>query len=149
MDENEYRAFYRAVNPFACPFQKAILARRCGCARLVHFHIAEREGAGCNLPEAREVCVKLLDLLRRNARFSLKLVDFPTAVLPHGKEMKVQVGGLQGLAQAMAWQDPARIENIHALVGEAMAAYGALEDLPYQEILKGILRFEGRPGRRR
>nr|VFK54914.1 MAG: hypothetical protein BECKTUN1418F_GA0071002_106014 [Candidatus Kentron sp. TUN]VFK60698.1 MAG: hypothetical protein BECKTUN1418E_GA0071001_105914 [Candidatus Kentron sp. TUN] len=150
MDENEYRNTYRAVNPFACPFQKAVLARQCGCEYLLHLHIAEREGAGCNMPLAYKTCVKLLDLLRQNARFSLKLVSSSTGSLPHGKEIKVQVGGLRGLAQAVSQKDPLhRIENIHALVKNAMEIYGEMENFPYQEIVKEIVRYEGRLRRNR
>nr|VFK22986.1 MAG: hypothetical protein BECKLPF1236B_GA0070989_13354 [Candidatus Kentron sp. LPFa] len=153
MDENEYRAIYRTMNPFACPFQKAVLARRCECEYLRHLHIAEREGAACRLPSARETCVKFLDLLRRNARFALHLVASPTVALPHGKEIKVQAGGLRGLASAMTGtttsKDSAKIENVHALIRDALEMYGDMERFPYQEIVKEIAHFEGRASRRR
>ncbi|MBT8420466.1 MAG: hypothetical protein KJO08_06350, partial [Gammaproteobacteria bacterium] len=96
MDENEYRNTYQAVNPFPCSFRKAMLARQCGCRHQVQLHIAEREAVGCRIPSAHEDCRKLLDLLRRNARFTLKLMEPSDVPLPHGKEIKVQVGGLRG-----------------------------------------------------
>nr|VFK43276.1 MAG: hypothetical protein BECKSD772F_GA0070984_11414 [Candidatus Kentron sp. SD]VFK48718.1 MAG: hypothetical protein BECKSD772E_GA0070983_11384 [Candidatus Kentron sp. SD] len=167
MDENEYRSLYHAVNPFACPFEKAVLARHCGCEHLRYIHIAEREGAGCKGPLARETCLEFLDLLRRNARFALRLVDTSTAPLPHAREIKAQVGGLRGLARALRAADRAAtltmpdtmapedqspenvIENVHALLRDAMEAYGDMNALPYGEIVKEITRFEGRSRRGR
>nr|VFJ62850.1 MAG: hypothetical protein BECKFW1821C_GA0114237_100335 [Candidatus Kentron sp. FW] len=150
MDENEYRDTCQTVNPLACPFRKAVLTRQCGCEYLQYFHIAEREEVGCRMPPARERCVRLLELFRGNARFALKLMDAPAVALPHGKEIKAQVGGLRGLAKAMALEGHAhRIENVHGLVNKAMEVYGDMENLPYSEIIKEVARYEGRTRRRR
>nr|VFJ65422.1 MAG: hypothetical protein BECKFW1821B_GA0114236_110310 [Candidatus Kentron sp. FW] len=150
MDENEYRDTCQIVNPLACPFQKAVLTRQCGCEYLQHFHIAEREEVGCRMPLARERCVRLLGLFRGNARFALKLMDSPTVSLPHGKEIKAQAGGLRGLAKVMGIEGHARrIENVHGLVNKAMEVYGDMENLPYPEIVREIVHYEGRTRRRR
>nr|VFJ45732.1 MAG: hypothetical protein BECKDK2373C_GA0170839_101256 [Candidatus Kentron sp. DK] len=152
MDENEYRDTCRTVNPFPCSFRKAMLARQCGCEYLVHHHIAEREALGCAMPSAQADCERLLDFFRRNARFALKLVGTPTAPLPHGKEIKVQVGGLRGIAQAVARDDATReLGNVSSLVRKAMTQYGGMEKLPHADIIKEIAHHEGRPrrGRRR
>ena len=127
-----------------------MLARQCRCEHLLHFHIAEREAVGCNRPSAHEDCLRLLDLLRGNARFTLKLIEPPHVPLPHGKEIKVQVGGLRGVARVTAPGEPTyRIDNVFGLVEKATAIHGGMENLPYTEIVREIARYEGRPRRRR
>jgi hypothetical protein len=101
-------------------------------------------GVECRSDIARNNCATLLAFMRERARFVLKVTDTSTA-LPFGKEMKVMLGGLIGLQRQMAPQEgAARVQNIHALVQQAQAAYGSLDALPYQEIVKSIAAFQGK-----
>jgi hypothetical protein len=127
-----------------CPFEKAILSVQCDCAMATRFSIAEQMGVECRSDIARNNCATLLVYLRERARFALKVTD-TSAGLPFGKEMKVMLGGLIGLQRQMAPQEGvARVQNIHALVQQAQAAYGSLDALPYQEIVKSIAAFQGK-----
>jgi len=127
-----------------CPFEKAILSIQCDCELAARFSIAEQMGVECRSDIARNNCATLLVYLRERARFALKVTD-TSAGLPFGKEMKVMLGGLIGLQRQMAPQEgAARVQNIHALVQQAQAAYGSLDALPYQEIVKSIAAFQGK-----
>ena len=127
-----------------CPFEKAILSVQCDCEMATRFSIAEQMGVECRSDIARNNCTTLLVYLRERARFVLKVTD-TSAGLPFGKEMKVMLGGLIGLQRQMAPQEGvARVQNIHALVQQAQAAYGSLDALPYQEIVKSIAAFQGK-----
>ena len=127
-----------------CPFEKAILSVQCDCEMATRFSIAEQMGVECRSDIARNNCATLLVYLRERARFVLKVTD-TSAGLPFGKEMKVMLGGLIGLQRQMAPQEGvARVQNIHALVQQAQAAYGSLDALPYQEIVKSIAAFQGK-----
>ena len=150
MDEDEYKNTYAAVNRLTCPFEKAVLARQCDCQYLLRFNIAEREAAGCSVTAAQQGCVALLGLLRQKAQFALQLTAAPIDVLPHGKEIKVQVGGLRGIRQAVSTESPEDpVANIHALREAALERFGGLEKLPFGEIVKVIAAYEGRPRRGR
>lgn len=134
-----------------CPFEKVILAGRCGCEHAERYAVGERIGVVCTSPVAHHNCRTLLALLRSRARFALKAPS--TAVpWPFGKEMRVMLGGLAGLKRLLAsekecgreaelaeprTQEP-DVENIHALVRRAQEAYGALEALPFQELVRSI-----------
>jgi hypothetical protein len=148
MDENAYKDTYRAVNPISCSFEKAILTGRFGCEKSARAHLAERVTVGCCAAEAREGCARLLELLRENAMFALKLTHSAT-VLPHGKEMRVQCGGLMGVRDAV-WPEDAStgVGNIFGLVAEAEARFNGLEGLPFREIVKSIAAYQlrHRPG---
>jgi hypothetical protein len=127
-----------------CPFEKAILSVQCDCEMATRFSIAEQMGVECRSDIACNNCATLLVYLRERARFVLKVTD-TSAGLPFGKEMKVMLGGLIGLQRQMAPQEGvARVQNIHALVQQAQAAYGSLDALPYQEIVKSIAAFQGK-----
>ena len=127
-----------------CPFEKAILGAQCACDMATRFSIAEQMGVDCRSDIARNNCTTLLVYMRDRARFALKVTD-SSAGLSFGKEMKVMLGGLIGLQQQMAPQEGvSRVQNIHALVQQAQAVYGSLDELPYQEIVKSIAAFQGK-----
>jgi hypothetical protein len=146
MEEQEYKKTYKTVNQIACPFEKAILTRRFGCENCVKFNIAEREAVGCRSRTAQSDCLTLLDMLRHNAKFALRLVSI-AGTLPHAKEMRVQCGGLLGLRNAVLPEliDESGVQNIYAVVTTAQTRPGGFEALPFHEIMKSITAFEPRP----
>jgi hypothetical protein len=89
--------------------------------------------------------VKLLELLRAQARFALRTTDGQSA-LPHAKAMRVQVGGLRGLHAAVHPEDaiPNAIDDVDAIVEAALAQFGDLKALPFQVIVQQITAYRGR-----
>ncbi len=141
-----------------CPFEKVILCGRGSCKHAERFAVGEHLAVACISPVAYHNCHTLLALLRSRARFALKA---PSAASPwpFGKEMRVMLGGLASLkrlltsgkqcGQSAVTKPEAHapdLGDIHALVRRAQEAYGALEDLPFQEIVRTIAR---RPSYRR
>ncbi|MGE5027362.1 MAG: hypothetical protein ACM3JK_02715 [Betaproteobacteria bacterium] len=145
MDERAYRDAYNAVNPLACPFEKAILICQCDCREARRVNIAERLTVNCLAARAQSDCSLLLELLRRNSAFALKLTH-ADEVLPHAKYVKVQCGGLLGLQATLQPEqaDAPQVDDIRGLVLEARERFGSLEDLPYNEIVRGIAGFQVR-----
>ena len=149
MDETEYRQTYRAVNDRRCVFEKAINARRCTCRLSQRFNLADREGVSCSSEPGSNSCKQLLELLRKNASFALQMTRVP-GPLPHAKEVKVQIGGMLGLQKLLQPQlhDAELVHDIYGLTEMAKQQFGSLDNLPYSEIVKSIVIFEGRPRRR-
>ena len=150
MEEQEYKNTYHTVNKRRCVYEKAISSRRCNCSRCHRFNLADREGVACKSASGNAICTEFLDTLRSKARFSLHLTraDKP---LPHAKEIRVQIGGLLGL-QELFYPDKAdstHAENIIGLLDKAIQQYERLQNLPYDIIVKGVVRFEGRKKRQR
>ena len=149
MDETEYRQTYHEVNERRCVFEKAINARRCTCNLSQRFNLADREGVSCSSESGCIRCKQLLTLLRDNARFALQMTSVP-GPLPHAKEVKVQIGGMLGV-QKLIHPDMTNDELVHDINGLTEAAiqqYHSLGDLPYSEIVKSVVNYEGRLRRR-
>ena len=143
MDEKQYRATFDKFNERPCLFSKAILRRCGGCSRMQRVLIAERESVYCYSPPSHARCGTLLELLHHAA--SLKM-DLPTSAdeeIPHGKEIKIQCGGLMGIAEQMQspMADLADINRLNELVEKE---YGSLDALPFQEIAVAMEQFQSR-----
>ena len=147
MDEARYREAYRDINRWPCPFEPAILTRRCGCRRHRRLLLAEREAVACDGPDPRARCAAFLAELRERGRFALGLtrIDGP---LPHGKEIKVQAGGLLGLQVELGGEAAGQVADVDALLEAALARWGALDRLPFEALARHVLRFRPRNRRR-
>lgn len=145
MDENAYRQAYRAANPVACPFGKAILTSYFGCEKSARVQIAERISVSCKELAARDRCATLLDALRHKALFTLKITHMDQEI-PHAKEMKVQCGGLLGLQVALYPEMTVHngVANIYGLVEQVIRQFDDIGSLPYGDIVKSIATYEGR-----
>jgi hypothetical protein len=145
LDNEIFRETYERINERFCPFEKGILTNNCACTRARRFCIAEREGVHCTADPAQARCIRWLELLRGHARFALKTAEVPAA-LPHAKAMRVQVGGLRGLAAAVAPEAevPTTIADVDDLLESAVARFGGLEAVPFQIVVQQITAYRGR-----
>ncbi len=144
VEEDKFRATYKRINERMCVFEKAILSRRCACLCATRFYLADREGVACDSAPAHRRCLRLIVLLRENAKFALKLKAID-GELPHGKELKIQNGGLLGLQRVLRPDLSAdTVVDVAGLATLGERTYGSLEELPYREIVKTVVAFEGR-----
>ena len=145
MDEIEFLKTESNVNDQPCVFSKAILRRCSACSRAQKLFIAEREVVACLSPGSRQRCKELLGLIHHNARFALHMTQSEGS-LPHGKEIKVQCGGIQGIHNLLhpEHSNTPEDDDIQALVSEIIDRYGALESLPYTELARSINHFQSR-----
>jgi len=145
MDETEFKKTFRDVNGSPCVFAKAILRRCAGCSRSQKLFIAEREAVACKSPGAHQRCREVLTQLHDKAMFALHL-HHPEQVLPHGKELKVQCGGLLGLQQALhaAETTAAMVDDINALLEQAISEHDDFDNLPLGEVVKSVTAFKPR-----
>lgn len=147
LDENAYRTAYTEVNPLQCVFERAILCRCCNCEHGIKRNIAEREAAGCLNAPAHALCVEAKKALRQAAAFTLKMAH-PDEPLPHTKELKLQCGGILGVARAVTPDANTPIANIYGVLNAAAQQFGGLANFPYQAIVSAIHTYEPRPRRK-
>jgi len=148
MDNETFRKTYRDINDRCCVYEKSVLTNQCTCSQAERFCIAEREGVRCSSDMGQQQCVDLLQLLRTQARFALKSSVLPGS-LPHGKAMRIQVGGLRGLHRVLQPElpPPQPIADVFGLVSDAKRRFGSLENLPIQAIIQEIAAYRGRSPR--
>lgn len=150
MDQDAFRKTYRDVNQRACLFEKSVLINQCNCSQAERFCIAEREGVHCLSDQGQQTCARALELLREHARFALRSNE-DQAILPHGKAMRVQVGGLRGIRALLEPEadNPVEVPDVNAILLQAIETYGGLEALPYSEIMPAIAAYKGKTRARR
>ena len=149
MEEDEYRNTYQQIASVGCAFEKALTNNQARCSYARHFCLADREGYTCRSQACAAICSLLLQNLRDNSRFSLKLKSVGAA-LPHNMEIRVQAGGLLGLQKALATEiTHAGVDDVRALVNGAMQKFGKLDALPYTDIVQSVVQFKGRKRRNR
>jgi len=152
VDQDAFRETYRDLNERFCAFEKAVLTNQCTCSKAEKFCIAEREGVHCSSDEGQTQCLELLELLREQARFALKTSSTPEKrLLPHGKAIRIQVGGLRGLHCVLTpeQQPPQVIDDIFGLISRARAQFGNLNALPFPQIMQQIAAYQGKTRSRR
>ncbi len=163
MDESQYRETYKKLNPNRCIFEKAITNQRCNCDLKRKFIIATREGISCQSENAMMRCTQVLESMRNNARFTLKVVTI-NGPMPHNKELQVQAGGMLALqslvnpelhtklnteTNAEPSETQGTVDNIDHVMEKSLTKFGSLEQLPYGEIVKSIVKYQARPKRRK
>ena len=152
MDQDAFRQTYHEVNERFCAFEKAILTQQCQCSEAQIFCIAEREGVHCNSDAGQQQCLQLLEILRTRARFALRATSGErTNLLPHGKAIRIQVGGLRGLYTALnpGQPVPPRIENVIDLVNRSIKHFGSLDQIPFSLVMQQISAYQSRIRSRR
>jgi hypothetical protein len=141
MDETAYRNAKGEINRLPCVFERALLARHAVCELAASHQIAERETVACSQAAAHADCARLSQLLREKSAFALGVTD-TQRILPHAMLMKIQCGGLDGMKRVF---DPdALAPNVRRLLRLAQEQSGALEALPFSEVVKGIAAWKGR-----
>lgn len=139
MDETSYHLTRQQINPLPCVFEKALLCQAAVCEAARRLSLAEREMVACSEPLARAACGNLLQLLRANSSFALKVKD-TQRILPHAMTMKIQCGGLTGLRDLL--DVDAHTPDVLKLVRLAQAEFAALEDLPFSRIVQGVAHWQ-------
>jgi hypothetical protein len=150
MDQDAFRETYREVNEVFCAFEKSVLTNECRCRRAERFCIAEREGVHCRSQASQSRCLQWLELLRNQARFALR-TDDGHRLLPHGKAIRLQVGGIRGL-QAMledATSPTQAVIDVDATLSRAEQAFGRLDRLPFSKIVRAVAAYQVRKRARR
>ena len=144
MEESEYKAAYRKIAKNRCVFEKALTNNQCKCRLSQHFWLADREGYSCKSYEVSGYCRHILEKLRENSRFLLKMHEVAVP-LPHNMDIRVQVGGLRGLRAVLGSDEKdALITDIRGLIEQAEQQYDNMDALPYSEIVQSIASFQTR-----
>jgi len=121
-----------------CPFERAVQTVHFSCAQSQVTFTGERENIICTNLNARTDCVELVSLLKKNARFALKLAKH-NPVLTHGQEMKLKCGGIQGLQEIL--NKPSSENDIYSLITAVLAEYRMLTELPFPQIMRVVSEY--------
>lgn len=131
-----------------CPFAAALVTELAQCR---HGEQVVRRGGSeydCRSAPDHGACQGLLDRLKAAALPAFGVEDDLTT-MPHSVLVKVQCGGLLGLARVTGLAG-GHIEDIASLRDTAVSTFGSLDGLPVAELIGDITAFRAeRRGRRR
>lgn len=142
MNENEYKSVRDKLITAPCVFEKSILALKVQCSKATKKNLAEREVVMCASAKYAQRCNDWLILLRKKSQFALQVSE-PLSVLPHSKEMKVQVGGMWGLCEML--EPGTHRSDVQPNVFEVLEACGEgllnVDEFPFAEIIREVVHF--------
>jgi len=149
MDEDNYKSIRNDAVPISCAFEKSVLALRVSCSKSNRINIAERQTVQCESFDCQLQCETWLQVLRGKSLFSLQITNINTTknVLPHAKEMKVQVGGVEGLASLLVTEagestPKKRIrQDVNHILTTCLEKYGQFTSVPFGDVVKSVVRF--------
>jgi hypothetical protein len=131
-----------------CPFASALVTELAACR---HAEQVVRRGGSeydCRSAADRAACSDLFDRLKAAALPAFGVEDDLTA-MPHSVLVKVQCGGLRGMAR-LTGQPMDRIDDVAGLREHAFGVRGGPEGLPLADLVGDITAFRAeRRGRRR
>lgn len=124
-----------------CVFEHALQQRCAGCSVSVRHSVSEREVILCDEPLLYPRCARLLEAMRANALFALKLHHADDR-LSHSQAMKLQCGGLQGVRDLI--EPGAEEVDVANLVCRVLDRWGGFADMPFAGIVQAIAAWKGR-----
>ena len=125
-----------------------MLTNECRCHLAERFCIAEREGVHCRSESSQQRCLKWLELLREQARFALR-TDEERRLLPHGKAIRLQVGGMRGLVKVLspdAAGEPATTIDVDSALADAETRYAGLDNVPFSDVMRDVAAYQVESG---
>lgn len=151
MDQDAFRTTYQQVNERFCAFEKSLLTNQCTCSESERFCIAEREGVHCHTDEGQQRCLEVLDILREQARFALRTDNSSRRTLPHGKAIRIQVGGMRGIYHVLNPDQPIPVTviDINVILLAALERYNKFSNMPFSDIMQQIAAYDVKKRSRR
>lgn len=142
MDEEEYQSVLDNQMVTSCVFEKSILSLKTECSKAAKSSIAERETVFCVSAEYAGRCSDWLMMLRRKSQFALHVSE-QISVLPHSKEMKVQVGGMLGLCKLFEIEtgELHSVPNIFEVLEVCGKKVANVDNLSFAAIVREVAHF--------
>ncbi len=132
-----------------CVLEKALITSTARCRHARSFELGERLGYECLSDSCVGQCRSWLQHLRAHARFLFRGDFKPGQPLTNHQEIRLQCGGLLGLA-AIADEIPhSPIADVSSLLDQVAREHGCVEEIPLQKVVPAIAAYDPRPHRRR
>lgn len=124
-----------------CCFAQTMIREDYACEKARRVTRRAGPDIACVSEQASERCG---ELLVRFKAAGLEAFDAEDDLLktPHSVYVKIQFGGLLGLARDVMHPSAERVENIFQLVGEAVRHYQVLDAIPCQHYVQTMKKFK-------
>lgn len=124
-----------------CSFAVTMIRETYACekARMV----TRRAGPdiACTSEDASSRCREVLEKFKEAGLTAFDAEDDLLST-PHSVYVKIQFGGLLGLARDVMHSSADNVENIFQLIGQAVKHYHSLDAIPYQEYVQTMKKLK-------
>lgn len=130
-----------------CPFSKPLIGQWCRCP---HARLTDRcsgKMTCCRETDFLESCQGLVAILQKQSQFILGTSQ-AHAELTHTQLMKIRCGGLRGMSRELGC-DQAEAPLVRAVIDQAIADYGHINNFPFETIIQDIQSFSHRKQKRK
>lgn len=96
----------------------------------------------CTVPDAQLTCEAIAKALHEHSRFALGVTKLPQQMTSN-MELRIQCGGINGIAAAVDGEYPAPVE-IYTLIEQGIKEFETIEQFPYSTIAQAISQWKPR-----
>lgn len=125
---------------YKCAFSQTLMGEQFGCRRALPITGRDGPEIGCDDEAAHRACAALRERLTDTALPALGYAE--GMEVPHSVPVKIQFGGLLGLQRLLGQDGPDRVEDIYALVDQAVSHFGRLDGVPYEQLIDAIAGYQ-------
>ena len=131
------------MGQFKCAFNGTLIGDQYGCLKSEHVTLRSGPDVVCTAEEAGHRCAGLFNRMKAAALPAFGVED-DLLSMPHSVIVKVQFGGLLGLQRLLSGlpADSPKVDNIYALVDQALHEYGDLDAIPCQSLVEDITSYK-------
>ncbi len=125
---------------YKCAFNGTLMGGGFGCDQAEQVIRRAGPDIACQSQAAHERCEQLFQRMKTAALPAFGVED-DLLSMPHSVLIKVQFGGLLGL-QRQTGDLAAVVNNVHALVDQALLKHGNLEAIPYSSLVQDMTSYK-------
>ena len=130
------------MNDFKCSFVATLIKEDFACEMAQMVTRRAGPDIACNSESASSQCKKLVSALNNVGLPAFNAED-DLLKTPHSVFVKIQFGGLLGLAQDVeSTVDVNHVRNIYQLVDQAIERYNSVESIPHQNYVQNMLEYK-------
>ena len=132
-----------------CVLEKSLLTSTARCRHGQSFELGERLGYECLSADCAAQCRAWLQRLREHSRFIFRGSYQPGQPLTNHQEIRLQCGGVLGLAELADTGNNTPVAGISSLLNAVSKEYDGIDRIPLQQVVAAIAAYDPRPHRKR
>ena len=131
------------MEEYKCAFSNTLVTNQFACENAEQVTRRGGPDVACASEAAHQRCEQLFQQMKAAALPAFGVED-DLLSMPHSVLVKIQHGGLLGLQRLLesGTTGSGAVQNIHALVGQAIGKYNSLDAVPYPALVQDMTAYK-------